>query len=394
MNPRQLTIVALGATLLSLLAAQTAEAQRMTRRELELVVGEQTSISAEGVQSYSEGVPGIVDVRVPADGRQFVVVALTAGATTLLLIHDDGTQVQYRITVRSTDETPDGIVAKDNIRLDLYFMQLAENYGHQIGIGWPSSIGGGGGFRVQATFDLTNFSFTNATAVVTNQPLPRIDLLESSGWARIQRQAAVITSNGSQATFSSGEEVNIIAAGGIGAEVETIAFGSTVQVRPRYDRETGRIELEISAEVSDLTDGRGTGIPGRIVSKVDTRVNLEMGQAIVLGGLISDSSNAGSTGLPGLSQIPIIGILFGTHSEHREYTQNAVFIVPTVVDVVSQQARQRIDQAMEVYWDYRGGLDDLQLLPTPGGVPSTAHPDAPRSSPGAAAPQTPAPDGH
>jgi pilus assembly protein CpaC len=127
--------------------------------------------------------------------------------------------------------------------------------------------------------------------------------------------------------------------------------------------------------VSNLTDGRGTGIPGRLVSNIDTLVNLEMGQAVVLGGLLAESQSMEQGGLPGLSQIPIIGIFFGTNRTAREYTQNVLFIVPTVVDVVSQQARQRIADAFDVYWDYTGGLYDLQLLDMPPGVPSVAHPD-------------------
>ncbi len=369
------------AVALVLTLATTAYAQRMQRRELELMVGEQSSVQAEGVQSYSEGAPGIVDVRVTSDGTQFVIVALQPGITTLLLIYDDR-QVQYRITVRSDHEENAGEIGeKDNIRLDFYFVQLSESYGHQIGVGWPSSIGGGGSFRFASTLDLLGPEITNATASLTNQPLPRLDLLQSSGWARIMRQAALITANGNQATFASGEEVNVQIAGGLTGELRTISVGSTIGVTPRYDRETGRIELQISAEVSNLTEGRGTGVPGRTVANIDTLVNLEMGQAVVLGGLLAESQAMSQSGLPGLSQIPILGIFFGTNNTQREYTQNVLFIVPSVVDVVSQQARQRIADAVNVYWDYTGGLHELQLLDMPAGTPTAAHPDARQNAP-------------
>jgi pilus assembly protein CpaC len=363
---------------LASLFTSSALAQRMQRRELELMVGEQSSVPAEGVQSYSEGAPGIVDVRVTSDGTQFVIVALAPGITTLLLIYD-GRQVQYRITVRTDAEPEDEVGEKDNIRLDLYFVQLVESYGHQIGIGWPSSIGAGAAFS--SSIDLLGPTVTNATASLTNQPLPRLDLLQSSGWARVLRQAAVITANGNQATFSSNEEVNIIVAGGITAELRTITFGTTVGVTPNYDRETGRIELQITSEVSQLTPGRGTGVPGRTVANVDTAVNLEMGQAVVLGGLLGESQTMDQSGLPGLSQIPILGIFFGTNTTQREYTQNVLFIVPSVVDVVSQQARQRIADAVNVYWDYTGGLHDIQLIDMPAGTPTAAHPDARDNAP-------------
>lgn len=366
--------------------AAGASAQRVQRRELNMVVGEQTSISAADVESYSEGREGVVDVRVPSDGERFIIVALNPGATTLLLIYADR-QVQYRINVQSEDETAQGIQERDNIRLDFYFMQLAETYGHNIGVNWPSSFGGEAFFS--ATMDLLAPGFTNATAVITNQPLPRLDLLQASGWARVMRQAAVITANGHQASFTSGEEINLVVAGGVTGQLQKISVGSNIGVTPRYDRETGRIELQVTAEVSNLTDGRGTGVPGRLVSTVDTMVNLEMGQAVILGGLLAESQTMEQSGLPGLSQIPIIGVLFGTNRTNREYAQNVVFIVPTVVDVVSQQARQRITDAFDVYWDYTGGLHDLQLIDMPAGVPSVAHPDGRTEAPD----QTPAEDG-
>jgi len=373
-------VVALASVLTS---PADAQAQRMQRRELELIVGEQTSVPTEGVRSYSEGTPGIVDVRVPSDGTQFIVVGLAAGTTTLLLLMENGQQTQYTITVRNQEEEPTGIQPRDNIRLDFYFVQLEETYGHDIGVGWPASIGGGGAFRFNAAFDFLRspVGFANATAVVTNQPLPRIDMLEASGWARVVRQAAIITANGNQATFASGGEINVPVVGALSGELKQIEFGSTVTVLPRYDRQTGRLELQLTAEVSNLSDDRGTGIPGRNVSNIETLVNLEMGQSVVLGGLIAETNATTMSGLPGLSQIPILGILFGTHSTQRESTQNVLFIVPTVVDVVAQRARERIAEAVDMYWDYSGDLEEVQLVPTPAGVPSAAHPDGRRSEP-------------
>ena len=73
------------------LAARPALAQEGNKKEVVLVVGEQTSISAKNVRTYSEGVPGIIDVRVPKDGSEFVIVALKPGTTSLLIIYEDGT---------------------------------------------------------------------------------------------------------------------------------------------------------------------------------------------------------------------------------------------------------------------------------------------------------------
>jgi pilus assembly protein CpaC len=388
---RRLTIAIFSLLALSVLVPTLALAQgggRVQRRELELMVGEQSSVDAVGVQSYSEGAPGIVDVRVTSDGTQFVVVALAPGSTTLLLIYEDR-QVQYRIRVRDESaeaEPTTGVQEVDNIRLDVYFLEFAENYGHQLGIGWPSSFGVGGiaGVNFNVTQNLsagTGTSAISANASIANQPLPRLDLLQASGWARVMKQAALITANGNEATFNSTEEVNVVIAGGLSGALRTITVGSVIGVTPRYDRQTGRVELRVRTEASTLTSGRGTGVPGRLVSNVDTVVNLEMGQAIVLGGVLAERQQMEQSGLPGLSQIPILGILFGTNQTSREYSQNALFVIPTVVDVVSMQAKQRIADAFDVYWGYTGGLSDIVLVDMPPGNPSAAHPDTRDNAP-------------
>jgi hypothetical protein len=151
-------------------------------------------------------------------------------------------------------------------------------------------------FRANAVIDLKNADLLTATAVVANQPLPRLDILQVVGWVRISRQAVLVTVNGNQATFSSRGEVNLAIQGALTAEIRRIEFGSLIRVLPLYDPRTGRIELTISADVSDLTDDRGSGIPGRTVSKLDTLVNLELGQGVMLAGLNAHTEARTDTG--------------------------------------------------------------------------------------------------
>jgi pilus assembly protein CpaC len=353
----------LGAALFVVLsAASLAHAQQMQRRDLELQIGEQQSLPADGVRSYSEGVAGIADIRVSRETGQFIVLGQRAGQTSLLLIMEDGSQIQYRIVVTGAEAATTGVSERDNIRIDFYFVQVSDEYSHKIGLGWPAFIGGAGVMRFTGALDLTTSTLTSAQLLVTNQPLPRLDLLQSTGWARIARQAALITVNGNQAIFNSGGEVNVSVSAGMSASIQAIKFGSQITVLPNYDRGTGRVELRIVTDISDLTDDRGTGLPGRTVSHLETLVNLEMGQAIMLAGIQADAEGSSRTGLPGLSQIPIFGVLFGTHAARSEQTRNVLFIVPTVVDAVSARSRDAIGDAMQIYQDFNGGAEDVLLF--------------------------------
>ena len=358
-------VPAMTLALVLMATAGPAAAEPVTQKDITLTVGEQTSVSARDVKSYSEGAPGIIDVRLPKDKSEFVIVALRPGSTSLLLIFEDGAKVEYRVRVIRPNSGEGGISKKENIRLDFYFVELNKNYSHQIGVGWPADIGGGGAFRVNGVYDLQNRSLLSATAVVANQPLPRLDILQSSGWVRISRQAVLVTANGNEATYSSGGEVNLAIQGALTAEIRSIEFGSQIKVLPRYDPDTGRIELAITADVSDLTDDRGSGIPGRTVSRLDTLVNLEMGQGVMLAGLNAHTETAGKSGLPILSQIPVLGYLFGSHTDREEQTQNVLFIVPTVVDMVESDARGRISDALKVFDDYDGHIDQVHFLKPP-----------------------------
>lgn len=325
---------------------------------LELEIGAQKVLDADGVRSFSEGTKGIIDIRLTRDNERFVVVGLRPGNTTLLFIMMDGSQVHYDVTVIDPNASPapssDAVLKRDNIRLDLYFVQLSNTYSHSLGLGWPTNISAQTGLRM--SFNLETGAMSGASAVVSSSVLPRIDFAQANGWAKVMRRAAVITANGSQASFNGGGEVNVRISGGFGGSIKAISYGSQINVRPRYDKETGRIELDLSADVSDLTSDNGTGAPGRITSTLQTVVNLELGQSVMLAGLTSANESTSRAGIPGLSQIPILGGLFGTHTTSSTETQNVIFIVPTVMDVVSMQQRAMIEEAFQAYDDFSGSL--------------------------------------
>jgi len=334
-------------------------------QNIELQLGEQRVIPSDNVRSYSEGAKGVVDVRLTKDATEFVVVAIKPGTTTLLFLMMDGSERHYKITVvdpegpRTLSKGGNTVTPRDNIRLDFYFVQVSKNYRHQIGLGWPSSVAP----TFNAQMDLKTGNLDSATAVIANQALPRLDMAQVSGWAKVMRQAAVVTANGEKATFSGGGEVNFPIQSALTSSLHKIPFGSTIDVEPRYDANTGRIELHLHADISELDSDNGTSVPGRMTSTLDTQVNLELGQSLILAGLTARSERRSKAGLPLLSQIPILGIFFGSHGRTEEESENIVLIVPSVVDAVSMQDRNRIANALATYTDFTGHLDDVDLLP-------------------------------
>lgn len=336
-------------------------------RIIELRVGEQKSLPARGVRSYSEGDPGVADVRVTRDQSRFVIVGKHEGSTSLLLIHNDGLQVQYTIRVIASDASK-GFGRRENIRLDLYFVLIQDRYTHQIGLNWPGNIGstiapseatiaitGGAGLPTQSAFQILPQTF-----------LPSFDLAQAKGWAKMYRQATLVTANGTEAVFSSGGELNVQIQNNLTVDVQSIEFGTKVSVLPRYDSRSGRIELEITADVSDLDASRGIqGIPGRVTSHLETLVNLELGQSVSLAGIRARTERRKKDGIPGLAMVPIIGALFGTHGREFNDDESYMLVVPSVVEPVSMSQRDRVEEALRVYESFQGQVASYDLLDQP-----------------------------
>jgi len=343
------------------------EAEVAGPRSIVLRVGEQKSLSAQGIRSYSEGAPGFADIRVTRDQSRFVIVGKKEGTTSLLLIKHDGDQLQYTIRVLPTDANK-GFGGRENIRLDLYFVSIQDRYGHQIGLNWPGNIGstitpseaaiaitGGSGQATQSAFQILPQTF-----------LPSFDLAQAKGWAKMYRQATLVTANGTEAVFTSGGEFNVQVQNNLTVNVQAIEFGTKISVLPKYDSKTGRIELEIVADVSDLDGEKGIhGIPGRITSHVETLVNLQLGQSVSLAGIRARTERRKKDGIPGLALVPFIGALFGTHSRETEDNESYMLVVPSVVEPISISQRNRVEEALRVYESFHGGVDAHELMDQP-----------------------------
>lgn len=391
-------------------------AVRQTQEEMNLSVGENRTLSAAGVRSYSEGALGIAEVRLTPDSSQFVVVGQKPGTTTLLLLKKDNSQVNYTINVfpralervetellQLLDGTPgmrvrrvgarffiEGGVStepelkrilqiaaqfpgqveslvvlggaaaerKINVRIDFFFVQFDRSKSYQVGVSYPGRIGPP---QFNASYDFLTNAFTNATASVVKQPLPGLDLAASQGWAKVLKHSTVIASNGTQAKFSSGGEQNYVVTSGLSASLTRVTFGTDVTVLPRFDPVTRELEVRVEASVSDLTAAvaPGTNMPARTTSNLDTLVSLKLGQSIVLSGIRTRTQQHSVGGLPLLSEIPVLGVLFGSHGDTQKEVEGAVVVVPSVVESVPKSAREVLDDAFSQYDAYSGSMDKV-----------------------------------
>jgi general secretion pathway protein D len=116
-------------------------------------------------------------------------------------------------------------------------------------------------------------------------------------------------------------------------------------VMPRVNS-SGLVTLDITQEVSDIgaPNLALSGAPTINQRRITTTVIVQDGATVALGGLITDNLTKGKSGIPILSDIPIVGALFGTKSNSKERHELLVMFTPKVV----RNAQDAFDKTEEL----------------------------------------------
>ena len=173
--------------------------------------------------------------------------------------------------------------------------------------------------------------------------------------------------------------------------IERKDVGLTLRIKPQIS-EGSTVRLEIFQEVSDVATTIVRGAADLITNKrsIETKVVVDDGATIVLGGLIQNTLNETTQGVPFLSEIPFLGALFRFKSEERKRTNLMIFLRPVIIRAPEDSYRVTIDR-----YDYlrgytrgegpeREGIYD-RFEPVPPS-PAPAPPSAPAPSAPAALP--------
>ncbi len=149
--------------------------------------------------------------------------------------------------------------------------------------------------------------------------------------ANIRANPRITTSDGQEAAIRIGKEAYYSLLQGSSAysyvTLEKIATGIMLMITP-YVGSEANITADIVIEVSDVTGSGATDLPVTSVRSVETRVQIDNGQTIGIGGLVSENKRETRNRIPFLGDIPILGYLFGNTTTEIEKTEVVVLITP------------------------------------------------------------------
>lgn len=169
--------------------------------------------------------------------------------------------------------------------------------------------------------------------------------MEDKQVLQILAEPTITTLSGEKANFLAGGEFPFPVVQGSSGGLTSItiqfrSYGVKVDFTPVVNAD-GTIELKVAPEVSalDYTNAvtiSGYTIPALSTRKVDTQVTLHSGQSFAISGLLDKRTTDLYSNTPGISNVPILGLLFRSKGVTHSNTELVIVVTPEVVEPLGQ----------------------------------------------------------
>lgn len=286
------------------------------------------------------------------------------------IISVQGTAAQHKQVADYLARVKESTSAQVLIEARILEVSLSDKF--KSGINWNTLAGGAFDFGVTAptgtlpvTLDPVPSANPGLSLNVTNNDFQGLfNFLESFGTVRalssprmtvMQNQVGVIKVVENEVYFRltiESTDASTVNPGrtDITSEQRTVPIGLIMNVQPSIDVATNNVTLALRPTITRIS-GRRTDpsiliaasdagltpnqvdstVPVVSVQEMDSVVALKSGQTLVMGGLMRDSSNATDEGVPGISEIPVAGLLAKSRDDDTQKTELVVFLKATIV---------------------------------------------------------------
>jgi type IV pilus assembly protein PilQ len=165
---------------------------------------------------------------------------------------------------------------------------------------------------------------------------------QTEGRGEVISSPRVITANQQEAVIRQGQEIGYVtyqnsATGAAGSGTATVQFKDAVlelKVTPTITSDN-RVYLMINVKKDALADfitvpGSGQ-VPQIDTREINTSVLVDNGQTVVLGGIYEITKQNNATKVPGLGDIPGLGVLFRNTTRESDKAELLIFVTPRIL---------------------------------------------------------------
>src|SRR5262249_6265055 len=181
-----------------------------------------------------------------------------------------------------------------------------------------------------------------------------IRALQTRGLFESLAEPNLVAESGKEASFLAGGEFPIPVAQGTGNNLGITAqlqeFGVGLNFTPVV---TGnRVHLKVRPEVSSLDFANavvlnGFRIPALSTRRTETELELNNGQTFAIAGLLNNNMTQTLQKIPGIGDIPILGLLFKSKAAQKNRTELVVMITPEILNNNSRGVARDLPRLMD-----------------------------------------------
>jgi pilus assembly protein CpaC len=279
---------------------------------------------------------------------------------------------------------------RDQVMLKVTVAEIQRNILKQLGVDLSNGTASVISFNNANPFTVNGGPLVTGNAITGSFPSVTATLhaMESAGVIRTLAEPTLTAISGESATFIAGGEFPLpqgyscdptthICTTSIGFK----KFGITLNFTPLVLSE-GRISLRVMTEVSELSNTNSLTIAQQVTStstgsitipslrtrRAETTLEIPSGGSMALAGLIQEQTKQSISGLPGLTQLPVLGALFRSRDYMNSQTELMVLVTPYVVRAVAQKDLSRPDDgfadAADPQSDLIGNVNRIYGAPT------------------------------
>lgn len=226
-------------------------------------------------------------------------------------------------------------LALPNVFLEL----LVVEYYHEDGFAWAYDIVDGSKGKVSDVL-IASGAGTIAGSYEALAELPKsfrfnLTALVQDSEAKVVTNPHIAVRSGQPGHIELKEELNIILSNetenfGITRTLESLEAGVLLNVTPDV-LDAGYVDLLVEGEVSVFVPAaQGQFAIAR--QHVTTRVLVESGKTLIIGGLVTREASSTDSGVPFLRRVPLLGYLFKSRSRKERYIETVIYITPYIDD--------------------------------------------------------------
>ena len=241
------------------------------------------------------------------------------------------------------------ISSSQQVQLNVRFVEINRQAGQDLGAKYSANFAYGIGGR-DVTLDAGSVPAAGTGEIIGRLLSNGVSIdiaikaLEERGLARRLAEPNLIARSGETASFLAGGEFPIPVSEDNGKiSVSYKKYGVSLDFTPTVLKD-GLVSLDIAPEVSSIDASAsyniGTiSVPGFIVRRAKTSVDLKNGQSFMIAGLLQSQNDITTSRIPGLGKMPVLGALFSSKSYQRRETDLVIIVTPYLVKPVDPSKR-------------------------------------------------------